>query len=68
MLEVSLGKLLRWGKKEGLENTSWMKSDPVCHENEKALKDHCVFGKLAIFHESNKKMSTVVEWHWKKYG
>lgn len=44
-----------------------MRSDPVCHENEKALRI-TVFGKLAIFHEYNKKLSTVVEWHWGKYG
>lgn len=51
---------------EGLENTSWMKSDPICHENEEeAFKDHCdVMCKLAVLrHESNKKMGSGVQWY-----
>lgn len=38
-------------------NTSGMRSDPICHENEEeALKVHCVFGELAVFHDSNRRM------------
>lgn len=60
ILEKHEEQKLRCGKEEGLEKTSWMKSDPTCHENE-AFKDHCELGKLAVLHhESDKKMGS--EW------
>lgn len=50
------------GKEEDLENISWTRSDPICHESEEeALKDHCIFGKLTIRHEANKKIGSGME-------
>lgn len=42
-------KEFRWGKEEGLGNSSWMKSDPICCESEEeSLKGHCI-GNLQYF-------------------
>ena len=42
-------KEFRWGKEEGLGNSSWMKSDPICRESEEeSLKGHCI-GNLQYF-------------------
>lgn len=52
------------GNGKRLVNTSGMRSDPICHENEEeALKAHCVFGELAVFHDSNRRMcNALVAW------
>lgn len=50
------------GKK--LVNTSGMRSDTICHENEEeALKAHRVFGELTVFHDSNRRTcNALVAW------
>lgn len=49
-MEAMKDKETQVGNGKRLVNTSGMRSDPICHENEEeALKAHCVFGNWQYF-------------------